>query len=168
MTMPAYPYDTLMRYKRWASNGLNATIAANMDRIGERDLMLVLRLLDHIQSVDEIFADNLEGRAHGRHAPRSFELPAFDTLARRAIVTADWYVSYADILTPAQRDERLDFAFTNGAPGRMTRGDMLLHVATHGTYHRGNIGLILQKNGIEPNADRLTDFLATERTLEAA
>lgn len=166
--MPAYPYDTLMRYKRWATNGLATTIAANLPRIDPRDRMLIVRLLDHIQSVDEIFGDNLEGRPHGRRAPRSFELPAFETLARKAIVTAEWYVSYADALTPAQRDETIDFAFSNGSPGRMTRGDMLLHVATHATYHRGNIGILLQKNGIEPNADRLTDFLASERTLEAA
>ena len=166
--MPAYPYDTLMRYKRWATNGLTATIAASIDRIDPLDRLLIVRLLDHIQSVDEIFGDNLEGRAHGRRAPRSFELPAFETLARKAIVTADWYVSYADTLTPAQRDETIDFTFSSGAPGRMSRGDMLLHVATHGTYHRGNIGVLLQKNGIEPNADRLTDFLASERTLEAA
>lgn len=166
--MPAYPYDTLMRYKRWATNGLNARIAAALDRIDERDLMLVLRLLDHIQTVDEIFGDNLEGRPHRRTAAHSFELPAFDTLARKALVTADWYVSYADIMTPAGRDEIVDFSYSNGSPGRMSRGDMLLHVAMHGAYHRGNIGIILQKNGIEPNADRLTDFLAAERTLEAA
>lgn len=166
--MPAYPYDTLMRYKRWATNGLAEVIASNLRRIADPDLVLIRRLLDHIQTVDEIFGDNLEGRAHGRRAPRSSELPAFETLARKAIVTADWYVSYADLLTPAGRDAIIDFTFSNGAPGRMSRGDMLLHVATHGTYHRGNIGVILQKNGIEPNADRLTDFLAAERTLEAA
>lgn len=166
--MPAYPYDTLMRFKRWATNGLTETIACNLRRIGEPDLVLIRRLLDHIQTVDEIFADNLEGRAHGRRAPRSFELPAFETLARKAIVTADWYVSYADLLGPAGRDEVVAFTFSNGAPGRMSRGDMLLHVVTHGTYHRGNIGVVLQKNGIEPDADRLTDFLASERTLEAA
>ena len=166
--MPAYPYDTLMRYKRWATNGLTATIAANLGRIEARDRVLIVRLLDHIQSVDEIFGDNLEGRPHGRRASVSFELPEFETLARKAIVTAEWYVSYADMLTRAQRDETIDFAFSNGSPGRMTRGDMLLHVATHGTYHRGNIGILLQKNGVEPNADRLTDFLMSERTLEAA
>lgn len=166
--MPAYPYDTLMRYKRWATNGLNAVVANNLHRIGERDLVLIRRLLDHIQTVDEIFGDNLEGRAHGRRAARSFELAEFETLARKATITADWYVSYADMLTPAQRDEAVDFLFSNGSPGRMTRGDMLLHVATHGTYHRGNIGLLLQKNGIEPNADRLTDFLMNERTLTPA
>lgn len=166
--MPAYPYDTLTRYKRWATNALNAVVAGNLHRIGEGDLMLIRRLLDHIQSVDAIFRDNLQGRPHGHGAPRSAELPAFETLARAAAVTADWYVDYADRLTPAQRDETIDFFFSNGSPGRMSRGDMLLHVATHGTYHRGNIGIILQKNGIEPNADRLTDFLAAERTLEAA
>jgi len=166
--MPAYPYDTLMRYKSWATRGLNAVVAGNVERIGERDMVLIRRLLDHIQTVDAIFSDNLQGRPHGHSAPRSAELPPFETLARAAAATADWYVGYADRLTVAQRDETVDFRFANGTPGRMTRGDMLLHVATHGTYHRGNIGIILQKNGIEPNADRLTDFLAAERTLEAA
>lgn len=166
--MPAYPYDTLMRYKCWATGGLIATIAANLERIAPFDRVLILRLLDHIQTVDEIFGDNLEGRPHGRRAPRSTELPEFETLARKAIVTGEWYASYADLLTPAQRDEAIDFTFSNGSPGRMTRGDMLLHIATHGTYHRGNIGLLLQKNGVEPNADRLTDFLMSERTLEPA
>ena len=41
----------------------------------------------------------------------------------------------------------------------MTRGDILSHVCLHGTYHRGNAGIILQKNGIEPNDDRMTDYL---------
>lgn len=166
--MPAYPYDTLTRYKRWATNDLNAVVAGNLHRIGEGDLMLIRRLLDHIQTVDAIFRDNLEGRPHGQGALRSAELRTFHALARDAAATADWYVGYADRLTSAQRDETIDFLYTNGSPGRMSRGDMLLHVATHGTYHRGNIGIILQKNGIEPNADRLTDFLAAERTLEAA
>ena len=44
----------------------------------------------------------------------------------------------------------------------MWRGDMLLHVALHGTYHRGNAGILLQKNGVAPNDDRLTDFLGAE------
>ena len=35
----------------------------------------------------------------------------------------------------------------------------VLHVALHGTYHRGNIGLWLQKSGVSPSGDRLTVFL---------
>ncbi len=41
----------------------------------------------------------------------------------------------------------------------MTRGEIILHVCMHGTCHRGNAGLLLQKNGIRPNDDRMTDFL---------
>jgi uncharacterized damage-inducible protein DinB len=39
---------------------------------------------------------------------------------------------------------------------------MILHVALHGTYHRGSAGILLQKNGVAPNSDRLTDFLGAE------
>ena len=41
----------------------------------------------------------------------------------------------------------------------MTRGEMLLHVATHAAGHRGQVALLLQKNGIQPFPDRITDFL---------
>jgi uncharacterized damage-inducible protein DinB len=53
-------------------------------------------------------------------------------------------------------------AFSNGEPARMTRGEMLLRVATHGAGHRGQVALLLQKNGIQPWPDRLTDFLSAE------
>ncbi|WP_129793072.1 DinB family protein [Sphingosinicella sp. CPCC 101087] len=157
--MATCPYRTLMRYKRWATNDLNAVIAANVDRLGESDRLLIRRLLDHIQTVDEIFSHVLEGREPVHAAPRSAELPEFETLARNARTTAAWYADYADALTPERRDEAIDFRFSSGAPGRMTRGEMLLHVAMHGTYHRGNVGVLLHKNGVEPPQDRITDFL---------
>lgn len=155
------PYRMAMRYKRWATNGLNETIAGNLDRIGADDRHAILRLLDHIQTVDEIFSHNLEGRRHGYSAPRSAELPSFDLLADKAGAMGDWYVGYAGNLTPEKRDERIGFTFSNGTSAWMTRGEMLLHVAMHGTYHRGNVGVLLMKNGIEPYPDRITDFLAT-------
>ena len=156
------PYRTLMHYKRWATNGLNAVVAENLGRIGGPDQILILRLLDHIQTVDEIFSHNLQARDHGHRALRSVELPSFATLESRASSMAAWYVDYADALTPERRDETIDFSFSNGASGRMTRGEMLMHVAMHGTYHRGNVGIILQKNCVEPNPDRVTDFLELE------
>jgi uncharacterized damage-inducible protein DinB len=44
----------------------------------------------------------------------------------------------------------VDFVFASGAPARMTRGEILLHVCPHGTYHRGNAGVLLQKSGAPP------------------
>lgn len=155
------PYRTLIHQKRWATNGLNAVIAENVERVPADEQVLIRRLLDHIQAVDEIFRHNLEARPHGYASPRSPELPSFDSLAKSARTTADWYVDYADALRPEAVDEPLAFSFANGKSARMTRGEMLLHVAMHAAGHRGQAALLLQKNGIVPWPDRLTDFLGS-------
>jgi uncharacterized damage-inducible protein DinB len=156
------PYRTLIHQKRWATNGLNAVIAENVERVPTDDQVLVLRLLDHIQVVDEIFRHNLEARPHGHAAPRSAELPSLEVLATSARATADWSVDYADALRPEEVDEPIAFSIANGEPARMTRGEMLLHVATHAAGHRAQVALLLQKNGIQPWPDRITDFLRAD------
>jgi uncharacterized damage-inducible protein DinB len=153
------PYRTLIQQKRWATNGLNAVLADSLDRLPADEQVLARRLLDHIQTVDEIFRHNLAECPHGYAAPRSAELPSFDALANQARATADWYADYADALRPEEIDEPIEFSFSNGTPARMTRGEMLLHVATHAAGHRGQVALLLQKNGIPPFPDRITDFL---------
>jgi uncharacterized damage-inducible protein DinB len=156
--MLTLPYRTLMHQKRWATNGLN-TVLADLERLPADEAVLICRLLDHIQTVDEIFSRTLEARPHGHRAPRSTELPPFEALAGKARSTADWYADYADALRPEEVDEVIAFAFSNGEPARMTRGEMLLHVATHSAGHRGQVALLLQKSGIQPWPDRMTDFL---------
>jgi len=157
--MLTLPYRTLIHYKRWATNGLNGVLASSLERLPADEQVIALRLLDHIQVVDEIFRHNLEAQPHGWQAPRSAELPSLDKLAREARATADWYADYADALPPEQMDETIAFSFSNGEPARMTRGEMLLHVAMHSAGHRGQVALLLQKNGIQPFSDRITDFL---------
>ena len=158
--MPTDPYRTLIHQKRWATNGLNGVLAPSLERLPAEEQVIVLRVLDHVQAVDEIFRHNLEARPHGYRAPRSTELPSFGALATSARATADWYAGYADGLGPKQLDEAVAFTFSSGEPARMTRGEMLLHVATHAAGHRGQIALLLQKNGIQPFPDRVTDFLS--------
>lgn len=158
------PYHTLIHYKCWATNGLNAVLAENLERVPADERILILRLLDHIQAVDEIFRHNLEARPHGYLAPRSPELPSFDAVASKARATGDWYADYADALTPEKIDEAIAFTFSSGELASMTRGEMLLHVAMHAAGHRGQIALLLQKNGIQPYPDRITDFLRAEGT----
>jgi uncharacterized damage-inducible protein DinB len=152
----------LIHYTRWAANGLNSVLADNLARLPADEQVLARRLLDHIQTVDEIFRHNLVDCPHGYTAPRSTEIPSFDCLARDARATADWYADYADGLKPEAVDETIDFAFSNGEAASMTRGEMLLHVALHAAGHRGQVALLLQKNGIQPFPDRITDFVKAE------
>lgn len=157
--MTSDPYAQLIGYKQWADRGLCDVVTQNLHRLKEEDAKIVRRILDHFHVVDRIFRHHLNGEAQPHNAPRSDTIPDIETLARGIAEVDAWYTSYVATLRPEDFDEPLDFTFSNGTPARMTRGEMLLHVCLHGTYHRGNAGVVLQKSGIMPNDDRMTDFL---------
>ena len=158
--MICQPYSQLVGMKRWADLSLYAVVTQNFDRLANEDAVIMLRILDHIHVVDRIFRHHLQGLPHTFRAARSEEMPEFAALTESTKEIDDWYASYVDGLAENEFEQSVDFVFTNGTPARMRRGEIILHVCLHGTYHRGNVGIVLQKNGIAPNDDRMTDFLA--------
>jgi uncharacterized damage-inducible protein DinB len=159
--MTRHPYARLVHYKRWADRGLYDVIGQSLDRMETQDAAILLRILDHIHVVDRIFQSHLRGVPHAFQAPRSDDMPDFPALATSVREVDDWYASYVESQQADDPDQVVDLVFTNGTPARMTRGEILMHVCLHGTYHRGNAGILLQKNGIAPNDDRMTDFVET-------
>ena len=160
--MNAQPYATLVRYKQWADRGLYEVATRNIDRLDPAESSILLRILDHIHIVDRIFQHHLRGMTPPFRAPRSEQMPPIGALAQSALEVDDWYVEHVGQLSAPDLDLPLDFTYTNGTPARMTRGEMLLHVAMHAGGHRGQVALLLQKNGIQPFPDRITDFLKAE------
>lgn len=138
--MNARPYSALVRYKQWADRGLYEVVAQNFGRLNAQDATILLRILDHIHVVDRVFQHHLQGRLCTFHAPRSEELPDIETLSECSKEVDDWYASYVGSLSASAFEQPVDFVFTNGRPGRMTRGEIMLHVCLHGTYHRGKRG----------------------------
>ena len=69
------------------------------------------------------------------------------------------YVDYVSTLRHEQLLEQIDFAFTDGAPGRMSREEMLMHVITHGVGHRGQISALMLLNALPPTKDGFTTYL---------
>jgi uncharacterized damage-inducible protein DinB len=59
----------------------------------------------------------------------------------------------------SQLNEALRFTFVDGDKGQMTRCEMLMHVITHGAYHRGAVGRILVEQSVAAPRDLLTKFL---------
>lgn len=157
--MKIQPYSNLIRYKQWADRGLCEVATASFDKLESQDATILVRILDHIQVVDRIFQNHLQGKPHSFQAPRSETLPDIQTLCDYFRETDNWYVSYVDTLPDSRLNEPLTFSFTSGAKADMTRAEAILHICMHGTYHRGNAGIVLQKNGITPNDDRITDFI---------
>jgi uncharacterized damage-inducible protein DinB len=156
-----HPYSQLVSYKRWADRGLYDVVGQKLERLHTQDRAVLLRVLDHIRVVDMIFQHHLQGLPHTFGAPRSEQIPEFQALADSATEIDDWYASYVESLAASDFGQPVDFVFTNGKPARMRRGEIILHVCLHGTYHRGNAGILLQRSGIVPNDDRVTDFFET-------
>jgi len=152
-------YSQLVAIKRWADRGLYDVVRQSFERLRGEDASIMLRILDHIHVVDRIFQHHLQGSPHPFRAPRSEKMPELQQLARSVREVDDWYADYVDGLTESEFQQSVDFVFTSGKPARMRRGEIILHVCLHGTYHRGNAGALLQLRGITPSRAAVTDFL---------
>ena len=85
--------------------------------------------------------------------------PALALLRAAAAETDAWYEAYVRDLAPEQLAQTVAFTFTDGDHGAMTREEILLHVITHGGYHRGNVGQLLKAIGMAPPRELYTRFL---------
>lgn len=149
----------LFQYKAWANDAFLTEFRAQSPAIPEADRHLAIRLVNHAYVVDRIFAAHLAGKAHAYTATNTPDTPALDAL-HRAIAESDrWYLDYVGGISPEQLSEEIAFDFTDGAKGRMSREEMLMHVALHAGYHRGQVGRILPQLTSAPPQDTFTTYL---------
>ena len=116
-------------------------------------------MLNHIHVVDRIFAAHLRGEPHGFEATNTPETPTLEALRAAVRETDRWFVESAGALTPDQLAETVPFSFTDGERGRMSREEMLAHVVTHASYHRGEVGRLLKTRAVAPPRDLFTAYL---------
>lgn len=151
--------QSLFRQKSWANNELFnvlATVAAD----AQADAVhTAIRTLNHIHVVDRIFRAHLAGESHGYSATNTETTPELGELQFAVAETDAWFERYVATVTDDQLQQCITFRFTDGDAGRMSREEMLLHVITHGSYHRGNVGQVLKSISVAPPRDLLTKFL---------
>ena len=119
----------------------------------------LIRLMNHIYVVDRIFAGHLRGEPHGYEATNTPETPTLAALRDAVLASDRGYLELVDALTLPQLAQSVDFTFTDGQRGRMSREEMLGHVITHGSYHRGEVGQMLKRISATPPRDLFTAYL---------
>ena len=105
-------------------------------------------------------------RLHGR--PASIEVwPALSLEECEAGfrgLDAEWK-KCLDRLKPGDLERTIAYVNSKGENWESAVGDVLMHVPLHGTYHRGQIAVLLRQSGESP---AYTDFIeATRRGLVA-
>jgi uncharacterized damage-inducible protein DinB len=123
----------------------------------------IIHTLNHVYVIDRIFQAHLEGRPHGFAARNTPETPPLDALWTAQRLIDDWYISFSDAAGDSELEEIVRFTFAGGGDGAMTRGEMVLHVVNHTTYHRGHVsGHFYQIPSLPPTTD-LPVFLRDAR-----
>jgi uncharacterized damage-inducible protein DinB len=147
----------LFLYKSWANDELLTALARLS---GESAITgLAIKALSHTYIVDRIFAAHLRRERHAYTSANASEMPTLEKLSADIRKTDREYVDYVSTLDSNQLVERIDFAFTDGAPGRMSREEMLMHVITHGIGHRGQVSAVMLLNSATPAKDGFTTYL---------
>jgi uncharacterized damage-inducible protein DinB len=152
-------FGSLFAHKAWANAELFAALVEVNVSAHPAEARNAIRILNHVFVVDRIFQAHLEGKAHGYTATNTKETPTVQALAAAVKELDAWYVSYAEGLAPSALRERVRFQFTDGDKGLMSREEILLHVITHGGYHRGAAGQVMRTASATPPRDLYTRFL---------
>ncbi len=146
----------LFRCKAWANDALLTALAT----LGDSPITgLAIKALSHSYIVDRIFAAHLRRKAHAYASANPDELPALEQLSADIRKSDREYIDYVTALDRELLAERIDFTFTDGAPGRMSREEMLMHVITHGVGHRGQVSAVMLLNSAAPAKDGFTTYL---------
>jgi uncharacterized damage-inducible protein DinB len=153
-------HDTLQylfQYKAWANDELLIALAG----LGAESpiTQLAIKALSHTYVVDQIFAAHLRRANHAYTSANLSQMPKLEDLSADIRTSDRRYVDYVATLDRDLLADRIDFTFTDGAKGRMSREEMLMHVITHGVGHRGQVSAVMLLNSVAPAKDGFTTYL---------
>jgi uncharacterized damage-inducible protein DinB len=140
----------LYNHIHWA----NKRILQALERSGQENLKTI-QLFTHILQSEQVWLTRLQG-------VDSTQLPLWpntDLTSCDQLVTlndANFRV-YLTTLTSADLERLISYRNQSGKEYQTSIRDILIHVALHGQYHRGQINSFLRTEGAEPiNVDFIT------------
>lgn len=121
-----------------------------------------LTVYAHVLGAEAVWLARLAGRKPDVAVWPTLTIDEAEQLAARNAGDFDELVSQ---LATDDADRAIDYRNSAGREFRDTIEDILLHVALHGSYHRGQVSLIVRGGGGEPAP---TDYIAFARGVPAA
>lgn len=123
---------------------------------------LAWREYAHVLGAEAVWLARLEGREATTAIWPALTPDEADALSRSV---RDGYAAYLERLDDDALDRLVAYRNSAGQAFSTAIGDILLHVALHGQYHRGKINLMLRQDGLAPVP---TDYIAFVRGAPAA
>jgi uncharacterized damage-inducible protein DinB len=145
---------TLFDHMAWADAEAVAALRTLPDASAQR--AQAVRLYAHLAAAAHVWLARVEGRAPEYPVWPELPLEAARELAARSL---------AGLRAVAGRGaaglaEIVEYRTSAGQPFRNTVGEVLTHVALHGSYHRGQLALLTRQGG---GAPATTDYIVFAR-----
>jgi len=149
----------LYDYNRWA----NERVLESLQPIGQEVFTSnkqashgsIRGIIAHIAAAEWIWLERWKGSSPAGLLPES-ESETFEIAAQRLRKIDDDLKQFTTRLTQEDLDGSRGYKTTEGKPYSNVLSDMLLHLANHSSYHRGQIATLLRQSGAVPQS---TDFI---------
>ena len=148
----------LFDHMRWADSCARVALGDNPGALVER----ALELYCHVLGAEHVWLTRLKGEQATVAVWPRLSLGETEALAEQLHAS---FETYLDSLRPGDLDR--DVTYTNSAGQQFTSRveDILLHIVMHGSYHRGQVAMLIRDGGGTPAP---TDYIAFVRGSPAA
>jgi uncharacterized damage-inducible protein DinB len=145
-------YRRLFSYDAWA----NREVISNC-RAAASPPAPAVRLIAHILSAQRLWLERLENKKQSLPVWPSFSLADCEREAPE--LSNSWNI-YLSALNHAGLQKSVEYVNSKGETWSNSVSDILLHVAMHSTYHRGQVAALVRAAGLSP---AYTDFIHSVR-----
>jgi uncharacterized damage-inducible protein DinB len=140
----------MYEHVRWA----NARIFDAIAQAGSAS-EYIMTVMHHLLRAEQVWLTRLQGQ-DSSHIPL-WQNCSLQDLTGLIEDNERNYSAYLASLDESQLDEMITYRNQSGASFTTSRRDILIHVALHGSYHRGQINAALRREEHEPiNVDYIT------------
>ncbi|BDX06579.1 DinB family protein [Planctobacterium marinum] len=145
-------------YKQWADK--RTIEAIKLLALEKKDSSaFCLQQLNHMTIVEELFISRIEQRQAPHESTNTVTIPLIEELQERNNRNNLWLQEYLKNNSEVQLQTPISFVFTDGKSGRLTVQEILMHLLTHSSYHRGSIAHALDLAGTAHPVDGLAMYL---------
>lgn len=139
----------LVAYNRWANEAVLAAAAAlSPERLAKSagaSFDSIHGTLAHILSAQTIWLARWTKRT-----PPRFTTEPLEALRAAFAASHDGLEAFAASMSATDWARPIPYTDTSGAPWTVPLGTLITHVVNHGTFHRGEAGLLLAAEGCSP------------------
>lgn len=149
-------FRKLFTYDAWGNRSMLESLRLSTQAPTSRACAITA----HLIGAGRVWLDRLQGRVPSGEVWPSLSLDECDAGFRD--LDAAWS-EYLGGLAAADLDREVTYTNSKGESWSSTVREILMHVILHGTYHRGQIAMLVRQSG---HAPAYTDFIeATRRGL---